>query len=82
MMLESIELQAKISNDDVAALPALRFAGDIVVVDSDEQIEAACSDLSAHSVLGFDTETRPSFKAGVSYKVSLLQLSTPSRCYL
>ncbi|MFI3317663.1 MAG: 3'-5' exonuclease [Rikenellaceae bacterium] len=81
-MLESIELQAKISNDDVAALPALRFAGDIVVVDSDEQIEAACRDLSAHSVLGFDTETRPSFKAGVSYKVSLLQLSTPSRCYL
>ena len=33
-------------------------------------------------MIGFDTETRPSFRAGVSYKVSLLQLSTPDTCYL
>ena len=33
-------------------------------------------------MLGFDTETRPSFKAGVTYRVALLQLSTPRRCYL
>ena len=33
-------------------------------------------------MVGFDTETRPSFRAGVSYKVSLLQLSTPEVCYL
>lgn len=58
------------------------FEGSIVVVDREEQIEAACSDLLSHSIIGFDTETRPSFKAGVSYKVSLLQLSTPTTCYL
>jgi ribonuclease D len=33
-------------------------------------------------MIGFDTETRPSFRAGVSYKVGLLQLSTPDTCYL
>jgi ribonuclease D len=33
-------------------------------------------------MVGFDTETRPSFRAGVGYKVSLLQLSTPEVCYL
>ncbi len=71
-----------ISNEQTAALPALTFGGKIVVVDSEDQIEAACRDLSSYPIIGFDTETRPSFKAGITYKVSLLQLSTPSCCYL
>lgn len=74
--------QPTIDNDTVAALPAARFGGRIVVVDSEELVEAACSDLERHTTIGFDTETRPSFRAGVSYKVSLLQLSTPDTCYL
>lgn len=71
-----------ISNDEVAALPAAEFAGRIVVVDDGSKIEAACRDLGSCTVVGFDTETRPSFKAGVTNKVSLLQLSTPETCYL
>ncbi|MFI3285703.1 MAG: 3'-5' exonuclease [Rikenellaceae bacterium] len=80
-MSQSIEL-IKISNEDSAKLPPLVFEGEIVVVDSVEQIEAACNDIAHYPIIGFDTETRPSFKAGVSYKVSLLQLSTPIKCYL
>ena len=72
----------KISNEEVAALEAVRFDGKIIVVESEEALEKACADLAAHPVLGFDTETRPSFKAGVSNRVSLLQLSTYTRCYL
>ena len=34
-----------IDNDSVAQLPAARFPGRIVIVDSEEQVEAACSDL-------------------------------------
>ncbi len=71
-----------ISNEDLNVLPSLMFEGSIVVVDREEQIEAACRDLLSVPIIGFDTETRPSFKAGVSYKVSLLQLSTPTTCYL
>ena len=71
-----------IDNDTVAALPAAHFPGRIVVVDKEEQIGAACEDLRRYKMVGFDTETRPSFRAGVSYKVSLLQLSTPDTCYL
>lgn len=63
-------------------MPAICFGGPIVVVDKPEQIEAACNDIQRWDIIGFDTETRPSFKAGVSHKVSLLQLSTPERCYL
>ncbi len=74
--------QSTIDNETVALLPAARFEGRIVVVDSEEAVEAACNDLQRYNMVGFDTETRPSFRAGVSYKVSLLQLSTPEVCYL
>ena len=74
--------QPTIDNDSVAALPAARFDGRIVVVDSDELVDAACEELERCNIIGFDTETRPSFRAGVSYKVSLLQLSTPTTCFL
>lgn len=71
-----------LSNEETAQLPAAQFNGEIVVVDTPEQIEAACEELSRETIIGFDTETRPSFKAGVHYHVSLLQLSTPQRCFL
>ena len=74
--------QSTITNDQTAELPSARFDGHIIVVDREEQIEAAYSDLASHRIIGFDTETRPAFKAGVTNKVSLLQLSTPTRCYL
>lgn len=74
--------QAKIDNQATAELPAIEFRGPICVVDREEQIEAACRDLATQAVIGFDTETRPSFRAGVSFKVSLLQLATRERCYL
>jgi ribonuclease D len=74
--------QSTITNVQTAELPSAHFDGRIVVVDREEQIEAACRDLASHRIIGFDTETRPSFKAGVTNKVSLLQLSTPTHCYL
>ncbi len=73
---------SKIDNEQTAQLPAIEFRGEIRIIDREEQIEEACRDLAAHRLIGFDTETRPSFKAGVMYRVSLLQLSTEERCYL
>lgn len=71
-----------IDNERLSAMEAARFPGRIVIVDRDELVEEACNDLMRYSVIGFDTETRPSFRAGVSYRVGLLQLSTPEVCYL
>lgn len=82
MSNNEIQLQPTISNEQTATLPALLFQGEIIVVDQEQQIAEACRDLESYPIIGFDTETRPSFKAGVSYKVSLLQLSTPTRSYL
>lgn len=63
-------------------MEAVHFDGEIVVVDNEAALERACDYLATQQVLGFDTETRPSFKAGVTNKVALLQLSTYARCYL
>ena len=71
-----------ITNDEANALPAAQFRGEIIIVDSDDQVEAMCQYLSEQPILGFDTETRPSFKSGVSNRVALLQLSSSERCYL
>ena len=60
----------------------MRFDGQIVIIETEEALERACQELAQERVLGFDTETRPSFKAGVTNKVALLQLSTYERCYL
>ena len=80
--MEKRPFQQHISNEDTAKLPAVLFEGPIVIVDDEKQVEAACRDLASSPVLGFDTETRPSFRPGVTFRVSLLQLSTPRRCYL
>ena len=68
----------KISNEQTALLPAVEFRGEIRIVEHERDIAAACKTLAEQPVIGFDTETRP----GVTFRVSLLQLSTPTVCYL
>ena len=72
----------KISNEETAALPAIEFKGEIRIIEHERDIVPACKFLMKQAVVGFDTETRPSFRPGVTFRVSLLQLSTPRRCYL
>ena len=52
------------------------FKGKIILVDSPEKFEEIIAKLAKQKVLGFDTETRPSFRKGRKNKVSLIQLST------
>lgn len=71
-----------ITNEELAELPVCAFGGRIVVVDNETEAEEACRDLLSYGVIGFDTETRPTFRPGALNKVALLQLSTPGTCYL
>lgn len=77
-----MKFSSAISKEAIAALPPISFGGRIVVVDSPEQIESACNELLGESCLGFDTESRPAFQKGVVNRIALLQLSTPTTCYL
>lgn len=75
-------LYNKYDKSQISALPRALFAGRIVVVLNAQQARSAVDYLLDQPLLGFDTETRPSFTKGVSYQVSLLQVSTPHICFL
>ncbi len=76
------KFQESITNEEVNELPIGAFSGEIVVVDTLADIEGACTYLASQPLIGFDTETRPSFSKGVSNKVSLLQFSSEDRAFL
>lgn len=63
-------------------MPSVLFEGKIVVVQSVAECDKAVQYLLRQPLLGFDTETRPSFRKGVSYKVSLVQIATNDICFL
>lgn len=67
----------------MAELPIKEFAGQALTVINLEQAEIAIRQIrEARTLVGFDTETRPSFQKGVTYKVCLVQLSVGQTCYL
>lgn len=72
----------KIEREDLKELLLYSFDGEVVVVDDLKKVDEAVADLRCHDCLGFDTETRPAFQKGVSYRVGLLQLATDNRVYL
>lgn len=45
-------------------------------------VEAAVAELRHECLIGFDTETRPSFTKGIRHNISLLQLATRTTAYL
>lgn len=71
-----------ITKEELTELPLKWFSGDIYVIDKPGQVDEVAEYLSAQQVIGFDTETRPSFKKGVVNKVSLLQLATLNDAFL
>ncbi|WP_186755571.1 3'-5' exonuclease [Echinicola salinicaeni] len=72
----------KIGKEQVNELPLGHFEGDIVLIEDEKLVPEAIDELKKYRLIGFDTETRPSFRKGVKYDVSLLQLSTPEKAYL
>ena len=75
-MLKTIE------KERIKELPSLQFQGKVEICDTTEKVISAIPHLLESEVLGFDTESRPSFKKGVKYPVSLLQIASQSRVYI
>jgi ribonuclease D len=75
-------LKKSISNDELAELPHSSFEGVLHLIETLDDLGAALEYLNRQTILGFDTETRPAFKKGQVYPVSLLQLSTSDQAFL
>src|SRR6476619_133109 len=71
-----------IDKEEINKLPAMEFDGEIIEVVTPDGAKRAVEILMKEKVLGFDTETRPSFTKGESYTPSLLQLSTATHAFL
>ncbi len=71
MFAESIE------NDEILKLPKVAYTGEIKVITSEQELNIWLPKLLKSGIIGFDTETKPSFKKGQSNNVALLQLATP-----
>lgn len=66
----------------ITALPVEAFEGRTIVIISPGETVRAVDFLLTHSILGMDTETRPSFKRGQMHSVALLQVATHDICFL
>lgn len=71
-----------IDNEVVRELPKIKFTGQTIVVNQHNIQESIIDEFRAAGVIGFDTETKPSFKRGVSHGTALLQLSTQNTALL
>lgn len=72
----------KLTREEINQLPIIRHTGATHVVNERDQLPSAMSKLRQYPILGFDTETRPSFRKGEHYLTSLLQLATPDEVYI
>lgn len=70
------------TKEQIKARPIRKYQGPIHLIREREQIEPAVDQLAQETVLGFDTETRPAFRAGERYLPAVLQLVGARAAYV
>ncbi len=75
-------LPGRISKEYILSMPILEYGGPIKLVDSVDSLQECVLSLSKADILGFDTESRPSFRKGESHPVSLIQLADSESVYI
>lgn len=74
--------QDYVTPEEVNALPLIYYEGKTVLINDEGKIAQAVDEIREHQVLGFDTETKPSFKKGEFHHISLIQLAIPDKVFL
>ncbi|MBO4300948.1 MAG: 3'-5' exonuclease domain-containing protein 2 [Desulfovibrio sp.] len=76
------DLRRRLSREEINALPLCHYEGPVYLIRTPQEWESALPDLLSAEVLGFDTETRPSFHKGKRNAPALVQLATEKAVYL
>ncbi len=66
----------QLSKEAINELPMLAYEGEVLLVQTEGELSRALNSLRGETLLGFDTESRPSFKKGKVYPTSLVQLAS------
>lgn len=72
----------QMTKEEINACPIEQWAGPVSVVRTADELDRAVDHLARHTLLGFDTETRPAYRKGESYSPSLLQLASSDAVFL
>lgn len=75
-------LRRRLSCEEINAMPLFHYEGPVQVIRTLEDWKNALPDLRSADLLGFDTETRPSFRKGRRNFPALIQLATANAVYL
>lgn len=81
-MNKALKYKKIITNEEISTLELHRYSGKIVLIDTIEDLEQACEEIVKCNIIGIDTETKPSFKKGITNSVALLQIATDQKVYL
>lgn len=82
VMLATKGFAVTIAPEDLAQLPIRQFDGRIRLVVSERDLDQAATDIHRETVVGFDTETPPTFRKGQSHLPTLVQIATSRAAYL
>ncbi len=79
-----MKFKKNIENEEIQKLPLYGYNGEIEIIDNKQSFIKIIPELFLDKIVGFDTETKPSFKKGMANKqnVSLLQLSNSYKTFL
>ena len=76
-----IKIPDRIDKTEIVDKPKVVFDGIIEEIDTEEKAVQAIEALRENKVVGFDTETRPTFTRGQGHKIALLQLANSQTAY-
>ena len=72
----------KLSKNEINLLPQTQFNGDVEVLSSNDNVQAAVNYLMNYDLIGFDTETKPTFVKGPLNPPSIMQLACIDKVYI
>ena len=72
----------KISPDKINLMEPITFSGNITIVNNKDIASHAVETLYKEKIIGFDTESRPSFIKGQKFPVSIIQLATEQDAFI
>jgi ribonuclease D len=72
----------RLEREYINSLDILRFEGKIHIIDNDRKLKETIRKLIKFNKIGFDTETKPSFKKGIVNPLAIIQFATKEEAYI
>lgn len=80
--IKSNAVTRRMTKDEIRKCPIRKYDGPVHVIRSRKDLANAVAQLGRETSLGFDTETRPTYKKGQHYPPALLQLAGENEVFI